>query len=628
MKTTIKPRARQVRCYECGSPDVSALCHHCWRPVCHDHAVLSSRWAERLLGREGTGRDLQDEGAYHCRECSHAAAGHQLMLGAAGLVVVTAGLITIGLSPAVGLALVLAGLLLAGWVYVHARRRKARRCAGLPLLLHPKIDEVRLTERLGVNITLVPEGGYKTSLRPVEGEISTKLVFRRPDRQRLDRYAAKRASGRDAGFCAGCLVIRGPFGIGPGSDLSGPVLPLNGTIGAFPVFRAEDAHSSSPFRMVLPYRLEREPKIRQGPVWVTPSLVAESDRRTLELDIQWVDLGPRDKRLSLDVIELIQLKYPVTWGIVEMTDAQAIQTTVAEDSGGPEALRSLEWRQLFPTTEQREARQLKLAIRFEEPIDSQDLVSGHLEAVMRGALSGLDGVRLYNSLGRLRDDWRGATVRTRVEADFKLSLDSIRYQDIRIVPEREAKEGDGDVDEFKVIPDDETVIELTSALSENRYVKRVIEHPPRSGGRADRVQRYWDIAGRHYEGVYPLDFHMVVTGEEIHRGDVRPVGGTTRVRIVVQGAYTDEQMKRRVHHEWEELRKVTKATLDGLAARRPGLVRDDGPEQEPEESAPPRPGRRLSERLGKLDEALLDGRITQEQYEEMKARAEQEFDDW
>jgi hypothetical protein len=30
-------------------------------------------------------------------------------------------------------------------------------------------------------------------------------------------------------------------------------------------------------------------------------------------------------------------------------------------------------------------------------------------------------------------------------------------------------------------------------------------------------------------------------------------------------------------------------------------------------------------RLGKLDEALLDGRITPEQYEEMKARAEQEF---
>ena len=46
-----------------------------------------------------------------------------------------------------------------------------------------------------------------------------------------------------------------------------------------------------------------------------------------------------------------------------------------------------------------------------------------------------------------------------------------------------------------MIPNDEMVIGLTNALSENYYVKRVIEHPPRSGGRADHVQRYWDIAG-------------------------------------------------------------------------------------------------------------------------------------
>ena len=38
--------------------------------------------------------------------------------------------------------------------------------------------------------------------------------------------------------------------------------------------------------------------------------------------------------------------------------------------------------------------------------------------------------------------------------------------------------------------------------------------------------------------------------------------------------------------------------------------------------------RQLLERLGKLDEALIEGRISLEQYEEMKARAEQEFADW
>ena len=391
---------------------------------------------------------------------------------------------------------------------------------------------MRLVERLGVSINLAPEGSYETSLRPVEGEVSADMVFGRPDRDRLDRYAKKRGSGRNTRFCAGCLLLQGPIDFGPGSDLPGPVLALEGTTGAYPVFRAEDAHASSPWRPLLSYRLAREPVIRKGPVWVTPSLVPESDRRSLELDIQWVDLGPRDQRITLDVIELIQLRYPAAWGKVEQASERAIQAVIAEDCGGPDALRSVEWRQLLPSQQQRQARRLTLVIRFEEPIkridDSTYLISGRLEAAMRGALSGVDKVRLYSSLGKRRDDWRGATIRTRIEADYTLSLASIRYQDVRIVPEREAKQDDNYADEFNVIPNDETVIELTNALSENYYVKRVVEHPPQSGGRADHTQRYWDIAGRHYEGVYPIDFHMVVTGEEIYRGGVRPVDGTTR----------------------------------------------------------------------------------------------------
>jgi len=164
---------------------------------------------------------------------------------------------------------------------------------------------------------------------------------------------------------------------------------------------------------------------------------------------------------------------------------------MAEDYGGPEPECSVEWRQLVPLEAERKARQLKLMIRFEEQIKREDRISGRLEASMKGALSGLDGVRLFSSLGSRRHDWRGASIKTRVEADFKLSLASIRYQDILIVPEREGKQDDRDIDRFFVIPDDEMVIKLTNVLSEeNYYVKRVIENPPRSGGHANHVQRY------------------------------------------------------------------------------------------------------------------------------------------
>jgi len=656
MRTEIKPRVPQVRCYKCGSPAIRSLCHHCWRPGCVTHVVPMPRSGAMLLGREGGGRGLGTDASHHCQECGHAVAGYPLALGAGGLGLMTVGLITVLLNPVAGLALVVAGVLLAGWVYLTARRRTAQRRSGLPLALQPKINDVRLTERLGVDITLAPEGRYTTSLRPVEGDISMDLVFGRPDRDRLNRYARKRTSSRDTRFCAGCLVLHGPVDIAPQPDLPGPVRLLEGTTGAYPVFRAEDPHASSPFPLALTYRLAREPVIKEGPVWVTPSLVAESDRRALELDIQWVDLGPRDKRLSLDVIELIQLRYPVSWGNVVKASHRAIQSTSAEDCGGPEALRRVEWRQLLPTEQQRQARQLKLMIRFEGKIRSQDRVSGRLEATMKGALSGLEKVRLYSSLGGRRDDWRGAAIRTGIEADFKLSLGSIRYEDVLIVPEHQAREDDRNTDEFDVIPNDDMVIELTNALSEDYYVKRVIEHPPRSGGRADHVQRYWDIAGRRYDGVYPIEFHMVLTGEEIHRGGIRPVAGRTKITIVVQGAYTNDEMKARIKGEWDALHDLTRDTMMVLASRRPKIDAPDAPSGTAHNgssqsahngssgpahdglSGPARNGssgmgadpsrRRLLERLGKMDEALVDGRISLEQYEEMKARAEQEFGDW
>jgi len=569
----------------------------------------------------------------HCNECRHAEVGRELTLGAAGVAAMAAGLIASFLTLTARLALLAVGALLAGAAYLVARRRAARLRRGLPLLLHPKVNHLRVTERLGVDITLAQDGRYRTRPRPVEGEISTNLVFGRPDRARYDRHAGRRGRGLDTRFCAGCLMLRGRVDIEPQPDLPGPIRRLEGTTGAFPVFQAEDAPASSPWRTVLSYRLARQPVIRQGPVWVTPSLVPESDRRALELDIQWVDLGPRDKRLTLDVIELVRLRYPVPWGKVEIASRRAIQSATGDDYGGPEPQHSVEWRHLVPTEDERKARQLKLMIRFEGQIKREDQISGRLEAAMKGGLSGLDTVRLFSSLGGRRHDWRGASIRTRVEADFALSLASIRYQDVLIVPEREGREDDSDTDRFCVIPDDEMVIKLTNVLSEeNYYVKRVIENPPRSGAHANHVQRYWDIAGRRYEGVYPIDFHMVVTGEEIHRGDVRPVAGTTKVRIVVQGAYTDSEMKRRIDQAGKDLRGLTKRTLNGLASGRsetswsasaPAASR---PEQNGTD--PSRAETRLRARLGKLDDALLDGRISAEQYEDMKARAERELGDW
>ena len=413
-------------------------------------------------------------------------------------------------------------------------------------------------------------------------------------------------------------------------------------------------------------------------------MVPESNKRALELEIQWVEQPPRSSPLNLDVIDLLRLQLPASWGDVEQVSERAIKGILPEDPAGR---RIVEWRQLAPAPDELRARRITLAVRFEQPIDVAEGLSGRLEATMRGTLSGVRGLCLYGALGKGRNMTR-ASIKTRMEVDFDLSLASIRYQAVRIVPDQAGHESAvGFPSEFAVIPDDDTVIELTNALSERGYyVKRVIENAPRSGARADLVHRYWDIAGRLYEGVYPIDFHMVLTGEEVHRGGMRPEQGTTKVRITVKGAHTNPEMYARVEDAWKSLCAVTADALKGQESSEPprpprGRPPGDRPpgdrpppagdrEPAPSPTAPagtaaPRPSptamgievphprvepngtgissdrpaaspesgeapgaaadTRLRRYLIKLDEALVDGKITPGQYEEMKGRAEEEF---
>ena len=590
-EVTVEPRAPVVRCYECGSSQVSALCHHCWRPGCAKHVLPSPRWAEKLFGREGEGPGLQHTRARHCGDCTHVQAGtagtnsRWLAVGVIGAGLVAVGLVGVWLSLIVGLMFLLTGGVSVAWAYLRVRGSAASARAAMPVPLNPKAADVELIERLRGQITLGADGDeYETVLEPVEGTISMVLTLGQPDRDRVSRRR-KRMHGPNAevSYCAGRVVLQGRFGIRVGDQIDGPVLALDGAARDYPVFGAEDPPSSSPWKFARSYELRAEPDITSGPVWITPSIVPGSDRHGLELDVQWVEFGPdEDKSLSLDMIELLRLEFPVgwgeihSWGIRQKVSVQprAVQGLMPGDR------RSLELKRLIPAKPEKEddeprITRLTLSIRFRGQVDPEDEISGRLTAIMRGTLSGVTGVRLFNSLGEPRRYAGAASIKTHVDANFRLSLASIRYQALRVAPDRAAEDSDRDshADEFAVIPGDEAVIALTNAMSEEGYyVKRVIENPPRSGRRADRVQRYWDIAGRRYDGVYPIDFHIILTGEEVHAGGIRPESGSTRVRIVVRGACTDAEMETRIDDEWKRLRDLTGETLNGpdSAASKPG----------------------------------------------------------
>ena len=251
----------------------------------------------------------------------------------------------------------------------------------------------------------------------------------------------------------------------------------------------------------LQYEVEPGPEDDAMPIWLTPSLVQDAARRALELDLQWTAFGLKGDGPVLQRIDLLRVEVPICVGDVEtVSDGAVIGTEMG--TAGEEACRVIEWRQLAVNERQREESHRAFFVRFENPIGSDSTIQGRIDLSFAGAMSGLKGVDLFSALGYSRSDERKAVIRTSVTADFKLSLAGLRYQDARVIPDRkiDADKGRQETLTFEgVVPDHTTVVALTNAVSEQGfYVKRVIENPPRTGGRAEVINRYWDIGGQHF----------------------------------------------------------------------------------------------------------------------------------
>jgi hypothetical protein len=568
---TNERRAPQIRCYECGSATVGAFCHHCWRAGCSRHVAQSPAWAVWLTGTEGSGPGLKSVRAAHCGDHAHVPAGIWLLTGASGLALAAVGLFAMLVSLVAGTFGLVIGAAMAFVVYARIRHRAARSQRSLPLALHPKVSQVQSLERLRTRITLDDLGHYRTRVDPVVGRLSAVLTYASPDRERVQAYLRKHRLPADqkVPYSAGRLVPQGPAAI---RELKGKqvVNVSDGDAAAILGVGRENAPAACRYNIGLDYTLSTTPVIEAGPFWVTPSIAPESEKHTLEIDIQWTEFGPDDGNpIALDVINLLRVMAPVGWGRVkEISRGSAMVSPEAVLDEGA-WFRAIEWKQFSPSQSERRRRQFTIAVQFENPIFEEDHLSGRLEATMRGALSGMTGIRMYNSLGRSRTVSDTPSVKTRIEADFTLSLASARYQAIRVFPNREDEETDSarfSVD-FDVIPDDETIISVTNALAEEQfYVKRVTENPPRTGGRANVMNRFWNIAGRNYVGVHPIDFHLVITGEEVHKGDIRADSGNMKIHLSVSGAYTDDEMRIRVENTLTQLRQVVSEAV--MKARR------------------------------------------------------------
>ena len=459
MKPEWKPRATSAHCYDCGSMDIAAVCHHCGRPACAEHATFAD------VGQgstEFTGLDLDNVTAWHCLEHDHTVDGGLRWLVVSGFVAVAVGIVCVLLAAYwVGGSFAAAGGIAAVLGYVISRRRRELAVhARPPFPLEPTIESVSLTESAHAVIRFDEGTGYQVTPEPAAGRLTVDMLLREADRNRLDRYREKYGLTPDdpVPYSAGFVVLRGPVGLEfDNRRVSVPVFALPGMVSDLP-FLASGGTRDRRYPIDLTHRLRSGLEVGSIPLWITPSLVAGSDRRALDLDIQWdQEFGHEDRLLEIDHINEIRVIAPVGWGAVQTIelddDAQASRQSYGrtDDPDDPDErvyLIKMSGVRL-PRAAKNNCR-LRLSILFENRIDTADSIRGSLDMRFRHALSGVSEVQVYHALGaprrwarnRAMGPSRSTEITTKVTADFSLSLAKVRYQDTLVVPDPRLSEGD------------------------------------------------------------------------------------------------------------------------------------------------------------------------------------------
>jgi hypothetical protein len=530
--------------------------------MCSSHISSVVDDQGNLLSAEFTDLGLKQvcgEIPVHCEFHFHIVPPRDTTLIIYGILIVLLALI-ISFDPPVRLitALIGIGIILVGLLINTLNTEDAIKSRP-PLPLLPPFNTITIHETVRARIDLDPEGGYSDSIRSANGSLDIAANFGKSEQDQLEQYIKKYrlSENKNIQFNAGFVALQSRAGIDFYNVPSGnrhTVLALTGI--------DTRRYITEPWRKTRKYDLA---KINTSlPVRIVPSLIQGTDRRALDVEIQWTGPNIDKKKITIDKIDRFSLGVPARWGQINNAGGGIVEHGTLV-SGDP--VHTINWSSILITDTECKNRHRIFSISFEDTVEESDFIQGRLEVLFKGALSGIEGIDVFYPLGWRRQE-KTTDIRTKLIIDFELSLAGLRYQDFRVVPDLNIKEDKGKLEPLTFhgrIPDHNTVITLTNEISENDYyIKRIIENPPRTGEQANRVNRYWDIAGRKYDGVYPIDFHLVLSGETIKGEGFRNQLGVTKVSLTVRGTYANEEMKRNIENSWERLHHIVCTTLKQL----------------------------------------------------------------
>lgn len=479
------------------------------------------------------------------------------------LIAITLSILLLGSVPLVGVVVLVSAIawfgtrVLLGFV---RRRRRGRRYSRL-LFLAPRIRKLDLTEVVEGRCELDDARQQSMVFDEARGAIDLGLRWTSKDATITDHYRKRTRADRRALVRAeaGHLVLHGaglpPIERSNGCETPHPALiSLRPCVGDHEVLTHVEGHGDARWDLALTYKLDEGEIGRQLAVWITPSFAPNSQRRALDLRVQWRTVQPVSDPddgpvLTAKELSRVALEVPGAWGPVQQVTLDDVEQTIV--GSGTTGRTRIEWKK--PRIESTPRGSRDLSASFFRPVDESATVSGEVEIKFAEAVSGVTSLHLHGPGGGRRRDGARATMKTKVRVRFTLSLAGIQHQESRTVPDAAANATETESRPFpNTRPDQHLVTGLVQQLADQRFlVKSVVEHPARPGRGVGLQYRVWDVTGRRYRGVHPVDFRITISGDEAEAGTSSP--STASIRLIVRGVHASRAMEEEIVKAHEEI---------------------------------------------------------------------------
>lgn len=656
MNVELIARSPSAQCYECFGDNAARVCHHCGRSICHEHD-------DRDLRQHGSGRIVattrmaqcpefsylhaeqlyQNAAVTHCGDCAHALNSHRLarLLAALAFLLGAAAVATVywNLYPPLsrylpsdqvfygGALLAAAGVVGSLVAALAARRSLARNRP--PFALLAKIDRLAVEETVRGSVALDKQGNCTVAIEEPTGRLTIDAECTRRDRECLHSYRKRFHVGSQAAvsYHAGFYALKGTLPIQwHSTDVVQPnTIAVRGDAGTNSFLNDTAGRQASHIQHSYEYALLHT---RQAPggswegenswpfVQVVPFVPAERDQYVLEIYVRagwdspaalgkasdtliWKDVAAETAQNAVPLeIEELLLALPQSVGEVAGTEPLALTSTSGEQQ-------HLVWQGVKLKAEEGQEQCFRIFFRHKLPHDT--VINGHVHVKAPTTLSGIREVAGYFPWGGARDLPK-LQLSTRIEATLKLELPPLLFQEAVLLAGDKLYECAG--------AGDDLVIALAKNLAaDGLYLKRLVENRPQASHTDAHITNcYWDISGRSVDRLCPVVFHIAVSGEQAHERTAR---SKLHCQITVQGTAASAERREGI----VQLRDVITASIDDTVAQY-NAARTAAPATASAVRSPhaDEEAVRVRALLHRLDEALLNGTISEGRYEEMRTR--------